>query len=237
LFLLIGRIPAPAQPPIRSEVLKADFSLDRTVVYRVLTYPRFFTVIQLPASKRAKHILIGDVDAWYHQSDRRYITVQPRAHDIMTSLTIITEDDRFYYFHLVSIEESVREAKIHSLVEIGDRGGGDFRVPGSGQLGNVRLCDTGPGDTVRFNHSYRIKHNVFRLQRVYDDGTFTYLEIPAGRELPGIFLKRRRPKKGIEPVRYVVKAGLVVIHHVLKRGEHFILLLSGRRCRIQPKGR
>jgi type IV secretory pathway VirB9-like protein len=229
----------PGLVALESEVLRADFSLNRDAVYCVLTAPRFNTTFVLPQGKNAKIIALGDPDAWLHKSDRQYLLIQPKKSAIMTSLTIITTDDRCYYFHLKAIDvRNSRGIKIHSFVLIRDSTEDTKDTPES--LTNVRIVGeekkaTEPG-TKTLNTAYRIKHNVFHLRRVYDDGLFTYLDIPERHELPGIFLKRGRGKGSTGPVRCRMTGSLMTIHHCLKEKERFVLMLAGKKSVIYRRG-
>lgn len=238
LFLFVLCLWVPGLLALESEVLTADFSLDREAVFQVWTSPRFNTTFVLPRGKSAKIIALGDPDAWLHKSDRRYLLIQPKKSGIKTSLTIITGDDRCYYFHLNSLDSRgsiVR--KIHSFVMIRDSAGEKEAPPET--LSNVSMVKTevkAAAETDPLDTAYRIRNNVFDLRRVCDDGTFTYLDIPQRRELPGIFLKRGRGKQSTEPVRCRIQGSLAVIHHVLQENECFLLLLAGKKSIICRKG-
>jgi type IV secretory pathway VirB9-like protein len=229
----------PGLTALESEVLSADFSLNRDVVFRVLTAPRFNTTFVLPKAKSARIIALGDPDAWLHKSDRQYLLIQPKKSAITTSLTIITTDDRCYYFHLEAIDARTnRDVKIHSFVLIRDRTEDTKDTPET--LTNVRIVGeekkTTEPETKTLNSAYRIKHNVFHLRRVYDDGLFTYLDIPPRHELPGVFLKRGRGKSSTGPVRCRMTGSLMTVHHCLKEKERFVLILSGKKSVIYRQG-
>ena len=230
--------------PVETQRLEVDFADPGILKATVNTLPRFNTAIVLPKGKRARVIAIGDPDSWIHQSDRRYILLQPRGYGIQTSLTIITDDDCHYFLELSSLKRNPN-APVHSFVTIRDRLPKP-EIPKTEGLTNVKIvkhdpppkpkAEPLPAPSPPSTNRYRIRKKRFGVRQVFDDGTFTYIDISGCRELPGVFVQNGRRKKTRQPVRTSIEGNLLVIHHFLERNERLVLALDRASTAITREG-
>lgn len=231
----------PGQVPglfgqVKTERLVAVFAEgEYRHIYTVYCREKYETTFILPKERAIKEAFSGDPDAWeiVGKYGGRLISVKPLANAGQTSLTIVSQSMTVYKFTLVNIRTAKESGvEVAAIVEIREKTGG-MAVIGQPdeyetktQAGDTPFA--GPKDEktlARLNGDYVFHDRYFSVQRVYDDGVFTFIAMPGGRDLPAVYISDKKGKV-LEPVRYVVKPGLLVIHRLIA-GNQAILLRSG----------
>jgi type IV secretion system protein VirB9 len=111
----------------------------------------------------------------------------------------------------------------------------------SGELRTAGVPETViPGEPVRLDSralqqlhfDYRIVGEAaFRPQRVFDDGSFTYVMLPPGmQDMPALFRAEPSDPARMALVHYEVKAGTLVVHRLMPA---FVLRLGRQEIRVE----
>ena len=77
------------------------------------------------------------------------------------------------------------------------------------------------------NSSYQINDRAFSIDKVVDDGIFTYIRLPKSQERPIVYISEKNDQKHLEPVKYTDEGEYYVVHKVLPRGNKRFFLKLG----------
>jgi type IV secretion system protein TrbG len=214
---LAGLSPVHAEliaTPLRGDTRLVQFQYDPDNTFLVLSRPRAVTHIQFAPDEVIRSIASGDSQQWSLEPtrDRRHLFVKPVHDDIETSLTVLT-DQRSYQFVLRSTGEGRKwyqrvnwlyPARLVVDLATGNddpspaaAAGTAIAAPASVAAPAARPmpADAGPAiapvrpDQLRFG--YEIEGEAaFRPERAFDDGRFTYVQMPRGlQELPALLIE------------------------------------------------
>ncbi len=214
----------------RTTSLTADFSgANKDRVYNIFTCTGYTTTVVMPEKRSAKHVVCGDVSSWRMECDGKFIFLKPLRHSLHTSLTIVTHTNRVYIFNLIEDSGKSRDYEITAKVNIKDEP--EVLVQVNREVKPAGQQEQGfPFSPLKAkNHRYRVKKNRFFVEKVFDDGIFTYIYMPRAQVKPAIFIKRGRGK---EAVKYVDSGDWVVVHTVIQKGEKILLIVGSRRSKI-----
>jgi len=192
-----------------------------------------------------EHIIIADIgDATYwgwkvHQVSPNILSIKPTRYPSNTNMNIVTRDgsgkERFYYFHLTSSKEDNHETPIYSvhfyypkLIAAEKKAAAKAKA----LLNAAHINPSRHPNHYNWDYSYHGSYNL-RPVRVFDDGTFTYIQFQRNKPIPAIFAVDNA--KGSESVVNYRKVGqYVVIQQVapqftLRDGKHDVASIFNRR--------
>lgn len=190
---LVARAELIATPlPGDTRLVRFDFDPNNT--YQVLTRPKSVTDIELEPGEVVKGMAVGDSFSWDCETGvPGHIFVRPKYDDMVTSGTVVT-DKRTYQLMLRSTSADI--GKWYQRVTWG--------YPATSMLQPVAAAGIAPqagegkpaaGSLARgvsvdqLNFDYSISGGApFRPVQVIDDGTFTWLQLPARvQDWPAVF--------------------------------------------------
>jgi type IV secretion system protein VirB9 len=166
--------PMPTDPRMRQMLYDANQVFEVTSVYG------YTTTIEFAPNERILNTALGDTIAWQIGRYRNHLVLKPVEPDAKTNLTVTTSS-HVYYFNLSS-SRNVADAVFAVR----------FVYPGDGNVGDDDAQDDSDAPLyVRprvVNRNYLVSGNerVLGLQRIFDDGQFTYFLIAADRTKPYI---------------------------------------------------
>ncbi len=245
-------IAAPGHPPARAELaptpLRGDtrlvqFQYDPDNTFLVLARPRAVTHIQFAPDEAIRSIASGDAQQWSLEPtrDRRHLFVKPVHDDIETSLTVLT-DQRSYQFVLRSTGEGrkwyQRVTWVYPARLVVDLATADdappLKPPALARASaHTDRPDAAAGlppvrpDQLRFG--YAVEGDApFRPERAFDDGRFTYVQLPPGlQELPALLVEA---DEGYALANYELRGPYLVVQQLFNRA---VLRLGRREVRLQ----
>ncbi|PRH40425.1 type VI secretion protein [Burkholderia vietnamiensis] len=139
------------------------------------------TTIQFAPGERILNKAIGDSIAWQTRKFRNQIAIKPVEADARTNMTVTT-DRNVYYFNLSSTKDASKATYavrfVYPKAEDDDDGDPDGAAPSGFQQ-------------PRFVNSDCLvsgREDAFGLQRVADDGQFTYFLFAADKSKPAIYV-------------------------------------------------
>lgn len=191
-------ISGPIDPRVRTVMFKED-----TIVALRGHYGYQMTV-EFGADERIENVSIGDSLAWQVTPNRRADTLflKPIEFDAATNMSVITNKRR-YTFQLSAEAPS---------------GAGDpniiYRVKFT-YLPDVAptVLDAVAAPLAVINRSYSVSGSVKNMpSQVYDDGTLTYFEWPAGTPTPAVFAVASGGQEAV--VNFVMRGSLMVVERV-----------------------
>ena len=201
-----------AATPLRGDTRLVQFQYDPDNTFLVLARPRSVTHIQFAPDEVIRSIASGDSHQWSLEPtrDRRHLFVKPVHDDIETSLTVLT-DQRSYQFVLRSTGNGRKWYQrvnwlypARLVVDLAAEGDAPATpappaaaagAPAGAGVPRLPRPDSGAAiapvrpELLRFG--YEIDGEAtFRPERAFDDGQFTYVQMPKGlRELPALLIE------------------------------------------------
>jgi hypothetical protein len=165
--------------------------------------------------------------------------VVPVFEGIQTSLVIIDEGGQLFMLNLVerslvpgqSTVAKVRLLAAESLFanrnrELLEQSGRDVAPSGADRKGAGLTGEPPASQVGRISaNRYRVAGNPFRIEKVFDNGIFTYIVLPSSQNRPAMFLNSG---KELEPVRYIDKGSYYLVHRVLTGKKECFRLVLGR---------
>lgn len=139
------------------------------------------TTIQFAPGEKILNKAIGDSIAWQTRKFRNHIVIKPVEADARTNMTITT-DRNVYYFNLTSTKDPSKATYavrfVYPKAEDDDDGDADSSTP------------TGFQQPRFVNSDYLVSgsEDAFGLQRVADDGQFTYFLFAADKSKPAVYV-------------------------------------------------
>ena len=187
--------------PVRGDTRLVEFAYDADNTFLLLAKPKAVTHIQFAADEAIQSVAAGDTVSWEFTPtrNRRNLFVKPRYENQETSLTVLT-DKRSYQFVLRSTGEGRKWYQRVSWLYASElvltmEGAPDAEAAAVAPAARPAAPPppTAPvglavaPETLRFG--YAIQGDApFRPRVVFDDGRFTYFQLPAAlQELPALF--------------------------------------------------
>ena len=209
-------------------------------IYEIKTRVGMFTVIQFPKGERIKGVAISDTTFWgYHVTgDKQRLLIRPMEEGRYNSATVIT-DKSTYLFSLRSygdhhpwyqyvdwkVSEDAAPATgvlggdVPGLIELSSKSS-PAAVTGLEDQSDSEKQKKDPSswvvDIAKAHFDYRIENETnapFAPLRVFDDGTFTYIQMPKVQDMPALFAMNK--DGSIRLVDYVVKGNYILVQRVL----------------------
>lgn len=199
--------PLPAVPmPLNAQMV--TFTFDNDYDYPILTRPWTMVHLEFGRDEIIQGLYLSDNTGRWEKKvakEGRNFFIMPKADNLLNS-GVITTNLRTYHFTITSSMDGPYYKRVawtsdtSSIeVDLQNAGGpspvllqvGDKRRVNSNHT-PARTPDFGTGDSVdmaRANFDYTIKGNApFKPDMVFDDGKFTWIQIPAGtQEIPAVF--------------------------------------------------
>jgi type IV secretory pathway VirB9-like protein len=203
---------------------------DRTKIIELRTMVGYTSIIEFPKGERISELVEGDsVTYLAATSGDRTVTVRPLEPGARTSLMIHTSGDEVFVF---DCKEDAASQYIHGRVVI-DYTVTEFlkRKPSIDAAMNFIQTDvkksTIEEDLIkRLNLEYKVKKNHYNVEKVFDDGVFTFIYLPKTQSKPVPFLAM--PDGKLEIIKYEEKNGLLIVHHVITGDEQIALKIDDK---------
>jgi len=248
-FTLLFSIGAYAAPEPRTQVCDFDGE-NSSQIYSLVTMPGIGTTFRLPDGVRITDFVITDTKNFYAESNGVIGIVTPTALDRSTSVNIYASNDKLYVFHLSSIQTSVVDQLV--VIQSSDQRLFKQRVQEDAQKiaqdQRAEMAARYEADLEKesaqmrrqllfsVNNGYYVTGNIFGIERVSDDGVFTYVLLPRSQERPVVYLGEAGKAKKLELVRYTDEGDYYVIHRVLTpEDKGFVLKLGERISEIKRR--
>lgn len=227
------------QEPIKfeasvSETILKVFSYSPTKVYEIQSRTGMWTVVTLEEDEMIEGVYLSDTTFWSQKvtADRRRVMVRPTEPGHFNSGTLVT-NKRTYELAFKSYGQgsSWYQRVTWKFNEDADPAFGIFKTDET-NIGFMEARGAAPahsGDTVtengddgwkvdiaKANFNYSIKNSnsaPFAPTRVFDDGVFTYIQMPRVQDMPVIFAIGNDGE--IRLVDYVVKNNYILVQRVL----------------------
>ena len=239
LLLSINAYAAP-----RPRTIICDFDGENTAkVWQIYTALGIGTTFRLPEGVKISDFVVTDPKNFHAESNGLIGIVTPLSVNKSTSVSIHTDDDRLFVFNLSSEPKPevdqlvVVQSSVSQLFN--QRVRNDARKIAEERTAVVEArCAADmvqQAEQIRkqmifsINGNYRITGNLFDIDRVADDGIFTYIRLARSQERPVVYLGEAKDLKKLEPVRYTDEGDHYVIHRVLSpEDKGFVLKLGDR---------
>ncbi len=173
----------------------ALFRYDPDSTYTLVTLPGVPTDVQLGPEEKITGLALGDTLQWMVEELPGHLFIKPLKPGLFTAGTLVT-DRRVYQLQLKSTSpDGPWVQKVSWSAPLTVQGG---ELPSPAML-----------DPATLNTRYRIEGDGdFRPARVFDDGRFTWIQVPSPQALPALFM--------------VEEGNAVLVNYVVK-GEYFVV--------------
>jgi len=247
MFAVSIQCMAGVQP--RTQVCDFDGE-NASKVYKVATVPGVGTTFRLPDGWKINDFVIADPKAFHAESNGIIGIVTPLAANKTTSVSIYTDNDRLFVFHISSEPDPAGFVDQLVIVQCNDLQFFKQKVRGEAQkIAKEQLeaaetrCSAALDQKARqvreqllfsINSHYEIADRNFSVTKVSDDGIFTYIQLAHSQDRPVVYLGESNDQKKLEPVKYTDEGDYYVVHSVLTPGDkHFFLKLGDRVSEIR----
>lgn len=219
--------PAAAQDPRLVERL-----YDPTQVVRIEGKVNVQSTIQFGEGEVIENVAIGDSQSWQVTPNRRanLLFVKPMAPRATTNMTVVT-NRHTYLFDLVANPSSrnplyvltfTYPVELEPVEDDTALAGADPSLQPNALEMSAANDDYAVLDPTTLNFDWAGSGNSALLpERIYDDGTATFMAWPAGAPMPAILVKDHEGTEG--PVNFAVRGDTIVLDIVPRE----IILRSG----------
>lgn len=184
--------------------------------------------IALAEDEHIENVAIGDATRWQVTPNRRanLLFVKPLNPTARTNMTVVT-DRHTYLFDLVA---GTRGTPLYVLRFTYAKD--DHPAPALAAITAEEAqaaaqpppeAPSPPPDPASFNFAWKSRGSAHLLpQRIYDDGSATYLAWPLGGTIPAILTRNEQGEEG--PINYAVRGEVIVLPEVPR----LIVLRAGK---------
>jgi len=249
LFTLLLAGSAFAQQS-RSRICDFDGE-NANVIYSLITTPGIGTTFLLPDGVKIKDFVVTDPTNFHAESNGVIGVVTPRKADKSTSINIFGDNDKLYVFHLTAAANPSHVDQL-AIVKSTDYQLFKNRVRGEAQSiaeeQRAAMASRFEADLEKetaqlrkhllfsINSDYRVTGNIFSIDRVSDDGVFTYVRMARSQERPVVYFGEAGKPKDLEVVKYVDEGDYYIIHRVLQpEDKGFVLKLGNKTSEIKRR--
>ena len=240
--LLVFSLSAMAGNQPRTQI--CDFDGDNAdKVYKIVTVPGVGTTFRLPEGLKISDFVVTDSKSFHAESNGTIGIVTPLLPNKSTSVSIYTDNDKLFVFHVTSEPDAAGYVDQLVIVRCSNLQFFGQKVQAEVQkLAKTRLqeaearCNASleqKSQQVRdqllfsLNSSYEVIGRFFSVDKVVDDGIFTYIRLAKSQDRPVVYIGEKNDQKKLEPVKYTDEGEYYVVHRVLAMGEtHFFLKLG-----------
>ncbi|MBP7868386.1 MAG: TrbG/VirB9 family P-type conjugative transfer protein [Acidobacteria bacterium] len=222
---------------------------NRTKVYEVAAAVGIGTAFQLPEGWEIQDFVVSDAKFFFGQSNGKIGVVKPLAEGKETSVIVFTTNEKLFTFHLST--KPAEEVDEMVIIDVHDETFFRQKVAReASKLVRERLqsmeavkekekdaeVDRTQKDVLQAaNTAYAMEGNPFAVDKVVDDGTFTYIWLPRCQAKPGVFVAKKDSPKELEPVKYVDLGDHFQVHRVIQGKEKLFLKSGETVCEIRRK--
>ena len=248
-FVLLFSCRAFAAEP-RTQI--CDFDGENSAkIYSLVTMPGIGTTFRLPDGVKITDFVVTDTRNFHAESNGTIGIVTPITLDKSTSVNIYADNDRLYVFNLKSDENPFYVDQL-VVVQSSDMRLFTQRVRGEAQAiadeQRARFAARYEADLEEqteqlrkrllftINNDYRVTGNLFNIDRVSDDGIFTYVRLAKTQDRPVVYIGEAGKPKELEIVKYTDEGDYYVIHRVLTPTDKgFVLKLGNKTSEIKRR--
>ena len=226
--------------------LVCDFDGDNaTKIYTVVTAPGVGTTFRLPEGWKITDFVVTDPKVFHAESNGTIGIVTPLAQDKSTSVSIYTDNDKLFVFYLTSKPDSggyvdqLVVVQCNNLQFFNQQVRSEARKLAKDQLEAAETrCSASVDEKTRqlreqllfsINNRYEITDRHFSINKVSDDGIFTYVRLARSQDRPVVYVGESNNQKKLEPVKYTDEGEYYIVHRVLPPGEKRFFLKLGDR--------
>jgi type IV secretory pathway VirB9-like protein len=251
IALLVASLPVMAGSHPRTQICDFDGE-NADKVYKITTIPGVGTTFRLPEGWKISDFVVTDSKSFHAESNGTIGIVTPLLPNKSTSVSIYTDNDRLFVFHITSeadasgfvdqlvIVQCSNLQFFNNKVRIEAQKVAQSRLEAAEVRCNVSLEQKEQMVKERLlfviNSDYEIIGRQFPIERVADDGILTYIRIPKSQDRPLIYIGEKNDQKTLEPVKFTDEGEYYVVHRVLPPGDkHFFVKLGDRVSEIRRK--
>lgn len=191
---------------------------DQNQIYHITGTYGYQTLIELSSEETIKVVTLGDTIAWQTVPYQNRLFIKPVETNAQTNLTVIT-DKRTYYFHLDSAKKT---SQMTYLVR--------FMYPRTA-LQSFGEQAGSPAGQQNSDYGASGDRTAIPVQKVFDDGQFTYFLFAANAEIPAVYAVGRDGTESIVNTRregdYLV-AETVHDKFTLRNGSAYLCIRNNR---------
>ena len=250
IFTLLFSVNAFAWTEPRTQICDFDGE-NASKIYSLVTMPGIGTTFRLPDGVKITDFVVTDSRNFHAESNGTIGIVTPIALNKSTSVSIYTDNDRLFVFHLASKESAVVDQLV--VVQSSDMQLFNQRVRADArqiaQEQRVQLEQRFEADLEQqvaqtrrqmlfsINNNYRVTGgHIFAVDGVSDDGVFTYVRLGRSQERPVVYLGEANKPRELEIVKYTDEGDYYVIHRVLTPSDKgFVLKLGDKTTEIRQR--
>ncbi len=219
---------------VEGRTLMCDFNGENADhVYTVTTVPKVGTTFRLPEGWRITDFVVTDTEAFHAESNGTIGIVTALQPNKSTSVSIFTDTDKLFVFNLKSepgpVADQLVIIKCSNLQLFKTKVKTEaMRVAADAEAHcNATIERKTQQMLFTINTNYDIRDSAFSIDKVVDDGIFTYIRLPKSQDRPIVYIGEKNDQKKLEPVKYTDEGEYYVVHRVLPKGErHFFLKLA-----------
>lgn len=164
---------------------------DANQVFEITGVYGYATTIEFAPGEKIENKAIGDSIAWEVKRFQNHVVLKPTEPNARTNLTITT-NRHVYYFRLSSSKDTARATFGVRFVYPDAGGDGWSSVPDADVSGRTVSGDPNgwDGEPRVVNRNFVVSGNEaqFGLQRVFDDGQFTFFLFNASKSKPLVYV-------------------------------------------------
>lgn len=249
LALLSCSIYAMAGNQPRTQV--CDFDGDNAdKVYKIVTVPGVGTTFRLPEGWKISDFVVTDSKSFHAESNGTIGIVTPLLPNKSTSVSIYTDNDKLFVFHVTSEPDAAGFVDQLVIVQCSNLQFFSQKVRAEVQRvtqSQLQAAETRCGASLdqkaqqvreqmlfSINSNYEVIGRYFSIEKVADDGIFTYIRLAKSQDRPVVYIGEKNDQKKLEPVKYTDEGEYYTIHRVLTSGEkHFFLKLGNLMTEIR----
>ncbi len=212
-------------------------------VYKIATVPGVGTTFRLPEGIKISDFVVTDSKSFHAESNGTIGIVTPLLPNKSTSVSIYTDNDKLFVFHVTSEPDAAGYVDQLVIVQCSNlqffnqKVRAEVQKVAKSQLQAAEArCSAsleGKAQQVRdqmlfsLNSSYEVIGRFFSVDKVVDDGIFTYIRLAKSQDRPVVYVGEKDEQKKLEPVKYTDEGEYYVVHRVLTPdNKHFFLKLG-----------
>lgn len=193
--------------------------------YEINCKKDFITNIILPKNEEISAVVCPDQMDWVVNFKYNFIVIIPKRKNRITNVTIITKQKKLYVFKLnENGKEFLEKVYIRECIK-------DLKKVYR-KLLKEKIKENKYMEKREKEKKYKIKDKYFKIEKVWDDGIFTYIFLPKSQIRPAVFLSKKRKKK-YEPLKNINRNDSIVIHKILEKKEYFIFKYGNKKSYIR----
>lgn len=217
-------------------------------VYTVLSPAGIGTTFKLPEGWKIQDFVVSDSKLFYGQSNGTICVLKALEPDRETSAVIHAENGQTFVFLISS--RPAETADVQVTIDVHDKKlfqatvAAEVRQRAEALERNHRteleaaLAEQQRRLLAKVDSRYTVKGNAFPVERVADDGVFTYIYLPAAQVKPAVYLLGKGAKQDqLEPLTFTDEGACYKVHFVLgNSGDKIVLKLEKQTVEITRGG-